>query len=828
MLALLAGLALADTGPARYGPPGHALNPERSRPGARVDELGYSLFASATFSPSGILYPPALAFDALTPADDAPATESGWIWRGVFEAGYLVNAGDADAADFTEFADFDPGPLLGRFAWVGVRPGTGERLSVTGSAPERDDGHARVEYRRPGAFEGGLAYNAIPHTFSSTARVLWDGAGSGMLTLPDGLTPGASTAEQVRAALGGIATRTLALQRRQGGIFGDFELAPRLTLSLNAGTEWRDGERPFGATFAYPTLGQVMETVEPIDYLTHEVDVALRARGRRFQVNLAYSASLFINRTDALVWENPGLSLFPPPFPIERGRTALAPDNRFHQIQADAAVNLPWMNARWTTTLAYNRKRNNDALLPPTISTGSGTINGTPVDLDLWNTVASLSERAADARIDTLLAQTRVSFQPARRLRTRLELRLLDESNDTRFTTFNPLTGEFGTIRIDGGIVFDDGIFQPGLPGELIRIDSLGHETDEFDASLEADWRLLPRTRLGAALALERRDYRRRRRGSTLDRRARLELSDRTGPWASARVSFEQARRSGEAYRSNVLAPFFSTRLDGFTPLFADGTRPLGLDDLRSFDLSSRDQWVVDGQIRFNPGARADLAISGRLDHQDHDAEFGRTQRRQRSANAELSYQLGEHGSAWVYLSFDDHELDAAGINDAGARSADGSAGGDTFPLDRAWLRDLDETNHAAGVGLTRQWGPVLLEADYTFTHARSRREFGFASGLALAGGADPASAGSALPVQRFERHLLRFEARVPVRPNLGLRLFYRFESERIDDPAFDALTEPLVDNQLFLLAGPEDFDAHLIGFMLEFSLGRPADPGPG
>ena len=813
---LIAGALLATSAAGQADKPGNGLYPATPLPGGQVDERGYQLYSRLSFSPSGIQYPLVIERDYLERETGSGEEQPGWVIGGLLELGWLLNAGTTDTASFREFADFSQAPMVGRFAFRAMAPDSGERVSLIGASPGRDDQYFQLEYRRPGNFRIGAWYNQIPHVFSTNAQVLWEGAGSGQLTLPDDLVPGENSPEQVRNALRARPESTLKLERRRAGLFGAIQAAEHLELFFNAGTERRDGERPFGGTFAYPTLGQVAETIEPIDYVTHEIEAGLRFSSKRLHANLAYNGSFFINDTDSLVWENPGLSLFQPPFVVERGRTALPPDNRFHQVKTDIAIVLPVMRGRWTTSLAYNRKRQDDDLLPPTISSGVASLNGTPVDLDLWNTVAALSRTSAGARIRTALVQSEISLQPASRLRTAFEFRLVDERNDTDFPSFNPITGEFGRIPVDGGIVFDDGIFQPGVPGELIRIRNQPHATDELRFQAKADYRLTGRTTIAATASLHEKQFSHRQRDETTDRRIRLQVTDRSGPWASFRAAGEFARRSGDEYDPKPLAGFLSSALDGFVPLFSAGRQPLELADHREFDLASRDQWLADWQLRFRPGERSDIALSGRFVHDDFDAGFGAEAQSRLSANVEWSYRFARDGSAYVYYSFQDHHRDARGINDAGARAADGSAGGPVFPLANRWRQNLDETNHAAGLGLTHQWGRFLFEADYTFGYARTRRGFEFASSAALAGATVPDDAGDDLPGQRFEHHLFNASVRFPLRRRIGARLFYRLESEHVADPAFAGLDDPILDNQLFLLATPEDFTAHVFGIFVE------------
>jgi len=827
-MVIAVGNVAADSGLVGDSIQNNALNYGLLPPGATIEALGLSVIKQTSFSPSGILYP--LVWQNQPPpegdadgrskgSDEQGGTVGAWAFDGLLEFGYLANFGTTDSARFLEFADWDEAPLLSRFALRGDDSVRGQSLRIAGASLGRDDQFVRLDFERHGEFAISGWFNQIPHTFATNARVLWDSAGSGELTLPGDLQPGSVSAQSVRELVFERPESTLKLERKRGGLAVTLTPARSLELFFRSTGEWRDGARGFGGTFNYPTLGQSMETIEPINYFTFDIDTGLRYAGSDYQANLVYNSSYFSNATESLVWENPGLAPFVPDFVPARGRTALAPDNQFHQLNGDIALALPFWNARWTASAAFNRKTQDQRLLPPTISTGTGNNAGTPVDFDLWNTSAALSRPRADARIETFFAQSELALQPLRRLRAALEWRYVDEDNDTNYTAFNPLTGEFGYIPEDGGFLFNDGIFQPGRPGELLRIRNVPHATDEAHLRIQLDYRPSARTRLGLTMSHLEEDHAHRERGEVRDNRIRLQLSERGGPWASLRLSGEYAHRTGDDYIRDPLAPFRTSSLQGFVPRFDDGPEPLELADLRVFDLASRDQYVADLQLRFNPGLRSDLALNASYQHDDFDADFGLRHAERLDANAEWNYQFDSQGSGYVYYSFQSHQREASGINDAGATAADPFAGGEVFPLSNAWRQNLDERQHAVGIGVTRQWNTLLLEADYTFNYTRSELGQEFNTAGALAFGVDPGAARQGLPDQTFEQHVLRLSARYPISERVAARVFYRLEAENIDDFHSDGLDDPVLDNQLFLLTVPEDFTAHVLGLLVEVRL---------
>jgi len=495
-LAGVAPAALAQQPEAMSGPPANQLNPGGASPFLKLAPDGLSLASAVPRTPWGLAY----ALPRLTPEGRAIG-KSGWLFSGFAEAGFIGQFGrNTDAASFREYGDFSEAPTLNRFILNFSRPKSGDYFIAEGIGAGRDDQAFQLRAGRRGKFDVRAFFNSTPHVFSTNARVLWNGAGSGNLTLPAGLTPGASTGDQVKAAFTTIGESKLAVKREKAGLGLTYDYSTATRLFVKFSNEWRRGSRPFGGAFTYPTLGQVTETVEPIDYKTYEISAGIRYHDSRQQANLTYSGSFFRNDIESLTWENPGLSGFPVSFSPPRGRTALAPDNNYHRLRGDYAAALPAIKGNFSANAVYSRARQNSRLLAPTIS--NGRLDGLfgAIDLALWNTTAALSRKTAEAGFDTLLFKSRLTSAPARGWRLTADFRFTDQNNRTDYTALNPLTGEYGYIALDGGlgaiIPKRDGIFRPAVPGSRVRIRNVPFATDTLEAGVAIDYRLSRAARL--------------------------------------------------------------------------------------------------------------------------------------------------------------------------------------------------------------------------------------------------------------------------------------------------------------------------------------------
>ena len=816
-LLAVAETVLADSGRGVDTALGNQLEPAVSIPGAQPHPYGLSPFNRHTRSPSGLRYPDVWQLPELSQIG-AGDWQGGWAT----ELGMLGTSGETDTASFREYGDWDEAPTLHRL-WMRLeKTETGVYVEGLAGAVGRDDQYYRLTAGKYGRFELSGFYHSTPHVFAPNARVLWDGLGSGKLTLPASLTPATSTAAEVQTVFDTIGQNTLALRRDKAGVSLKFQPTRRLELFAQTTSEQRDGTRPFGGAFSYPSLGQVMETIEPIDYRTHDFSAGLRWGGVRQQINVAYAGSVFRNNQESLTWENPGLSTFSPFTPNE-GRFALAPDNDYHNLRIDYGSYLPVWRGRITASASYSSMRQDEALLPPTISSGLLNAGGRLIDLDLWNTVDALSARHADAEINHLPGSTKLTVQPTRKLKLTASLRFRDEDNKTDYSAFNPLTGDYGYIALDGGLgaVFAtrSAVFDPSLPGSRVRIRNVPFEKDEFSAELGASYRVSSKTKLGLSYRHVEIDHAFRERSTVEDDAFRIQLTQRGFPRGSLRVAYEFVRRTGDEYNSNPYEPFYSSSLPGFTPRFPDGNAPHTLSALRKLDLASRDRHLVDVKLQWVLSDASDLSVGGRWEQDNLVADYGLRDTETASLNAEWSLHLATNSTVYLYYSNQIHERNVANINDSFPVGSDPDPGGVVFPLANAWSERIQESNTSIGGGYSHSFERLSLELDYSYGDAESRFDYSFNSPAAFGNLFSEFEAGTRFPDQSFRHHLFQASLRRRIKDRLRLRFLYRFEKEQLGDYHYQGLSDPLVRSDIFLVAVPEDFSVSVFGVMVEASL---------
>lgn len=819
-LLIVTSVWLAMAASARASPPGNTLNPTGLEPSRPIDERGMTLLQDASRrSPGGSLYPHPLEPQTYSPLGS-------WLYSGYAEIGVFWDGGDEDQAYFEKYSDWTDDAFANFLHLDLLNPRSGWYLEFNGGGVGRDDQFYSLDAGRVGWLRLRGSFTQIPHLLARDATVIFEGLGGDSLRLPAGLTPGANSEADLDAALATTGQSTIKTKRDRTRIALDLKLRPDLNLFAGYDFVSRRGERAYGGAFSFPpvgsTFGGVVESAEPVDQHTHNVSGGLSYSNEFVEGNVAYYGSFFRNQDNALVFENP-LRIGAPGSPlIERARFALPPDNDWHNIKGDVAISLPF-RSRLTSTVSWGTMRQDDDLLPPTVN--SVVIPGGPftVDLGNWNTTAALSQTQSDARIDTLLVDTALYLNPWKPLRFKARLRYYDQDNDTDYTALNPQTGEYGYIVEDGGeavvIPRVNGVYvdAPGFPGGKWKIRSVPYGHTRTDYELGVTYRPVAHTTLELRFGHQviDRDYRQRDR--TREDRIELDLTTRRLSWATLHLAYEYAGRDGGSYDLNVLDPFFTTSLPGYTPP-PPGDSPAGLRQLRRDDLANRRQQIFDARVNFLIGDTMDLHLSGRYRSDDYrGSDYGLRWQRTGSMNLEWNFQPSARTDVYLFGSVERRHSEISNIRGDLAGS-DPDAGGAVYPFVNAWDLDSDSwsVGFGAGGGVTLRPG-LSLEVDYSLVDTREEVDYAFNSAGALAGSVSPAQAGTSFPDLRTQDQILETSLRWAFSERLAARLYYRYQRATIRNWLQRDLV-PLDDQRLFFAHIDESYEVSIYGVTLQLS----------
>ncbi len=808
----------ADSGATGYGDPGSALNPTGLPLTLSRDPNGLSQLDEITRTPTGLLYPIPYLYPPLTRSKSDPDWWSlGWV-----EMGGLGSFGRTRSAEFEKYSDWSDGIVATNLGYYGENRKTAWYVEGFAQNLGRSDQYYQLKFGRYGAFNVTAFFDSIPHLYSTEVRSIWNGAGSGNLTLKDGLTPAGSTPAQVSAVAAAVAPTSLQVTREKAGVSLNYTPYEDWQMFVQLSNEWRDGTQPISATFGYPFQNGATQIIQPIHYRTFDVTGALRYKDEDFQANLTYTGSFFHNQTASLTWENPGLTsnTSPGAYIPPQGRLSLPPNNDYNSIKADATALLS-PEARVSASLSYSLMEQNERLLAPTVNDGTIQGVGTTIDLNLWNTTAALSQVRAGAEIAAFNAFAQFQYTYSPDLSFLFEIRDRNEDNRTNYLAFNPLTGQYGYIAIDGGLApfipSLSGVYEPMVPGSLVQIRNMPFANDDLKESAKADYRLSTHSKLEVSYTHDAVAHSIREVPDSDDHIGRIQL-DMTGyEWGSVRLSYAFADRVGSDYQSNPYTAYYTSALPGYIPLTSQGDPPFALSALRKFDVADRHEHTFHGQANYIVTPKTDLQLTSDFKLDDYDAQYGLRSTASYDVNLAFNYQMSVDTVFTGFASYQNQNRAASNINPTGQGNS-GDPGSPGYPLANAWSETLDSNNYTLGLTARHRWRDVTFNVNYTFVHSVNAIHYTYASTGAFFDLLTPEQAGNAFPDITFDAHALQANALWEYSPALTYRLFYQFAYENIDDFHYNGLTS-VINNNIYLGVRPEDFSAHTVGVFVQYTL---------
>jgi len=235
-----------------------------------------------------------------------------------------------------------------------------------------------AEGGKQGSYKLLFKYDESPNRIWSGAQTPFIGAGGTSLTLPAGFAAATTGAMPLAGQMNSVDLGTL---RKQVGVGASWIPASNWETAFNVRHETREGNKLTSGSFFVNST----QLVEPVDYVTDQVDASASYATKKFQLKFAYYGSKFQNHDDSLTWANPyGTAAFLGAFPgAAAGQLALPPDNQFHQVSASAGYQFS-DKTRLSGDIAYGRMTQNDSFLPygTAFAGPGGSLNGRAKTLD--------------------------------------------------------------------------------------------------------------------------------------------------------------------------------------------------------------------------------------------------------------------------------------------------------------------------------------------------------------------------------------------------------------------------------------------------------------
>lgn len=242
---------------------------------------------------------------------------------------------------------------------------------------------------KQGSYELRAHYQQIPRYMGYGTVTPYQGVGSDTLTLPPDWQSQAFEPARLRS------------KRQTWGAGLSVKFGGAWKFQADAERQTRDGTRTFGGGL-FAVSGALFPA--PVDYTTDLINSGLEYNGRRGQLRFEFIGSDFDNDSHSVTWDNP----FATGWGDEVSRSALAPDNKYHQFSLVGAYRFT-PRFRISGKAATGRIKQNDPFLPYTMNPGyddlalpRASLDG-KVDTSVYNLAGRVYWRVAD-RLDLTAA----------------------------------------------------------------------------------------------------------------------------------------------------------------------------------------------------------------------------------------------------------------------------------------------------------------------------------------------------------------------------------------------------------------------------------------
>ena len=835
------GNSLDPTGWATFNPP---------------DPAGMSyLHADQLRMPTGSLYP----YPRQAP-DEQAFGNGDWLYTGYLELGYLHTSGNHNDEFLQMYSDWRNG-AAGMLAFSAYNRKTAQYVEVRGSRISDKDQYYRLRAGQYGDYRIEAFYRDIPHTLSTTAYPLWNGAGNTDLTLPAGLVPG-STQAQVAAVEAARPRQTLQVTRQSEGVSWEGVLSRNWIGYAGVTTEHRSGDRDWGGPmfFSYVftsmgpggpgtpgtpgALGGQYETVRPVDFTTTDINIGLRNKGGAsgWLFNFTGAGSFFRDHASTLSYAAPFAVLPGTTAAITGGTWSLEPDNNYYNMRLEASHPRKFWRGDFSISAAYGSMRQNAPLqspLSPLYCPSGQSIGTTGIACVDWNTTAALSQQNGDARIDTGLLNLRLNFRPTAKLSWYANLRWYDEDNMTRYTMYNPLTGQYGYVPENGSeslITGETELFQSGNPlyqSNFAQIASIPFSYDDHKAELGGSYRINPDNTLGASYVFDRQTPHPRERTYINDQHLKLSWDTKVFGDATLRFSYEYEKRGGSRYNSDPYGNWYSPAQPGYvTP--ALGYIEWTVAQMYKYDMSDLEASKLKAILTVPLRQTATLTTTLYGNRNRYGADIGRQSFDTTGADVSWDWAPSAITSMSAYASIESTRLKQGNVNDNEALigtspdQSDPNFGSPMFPYANYWTATDTERDANVGAHFNHTFSPrVRLDLNYDYSYSRGLNSYNYASLAAISATYQPiltaADVGNSFPPNVYRMQKLTANLNLALTRRVGLRLYGEYEYGNFADWNYSGFTTPadlVIGNRVFTDLGPQPhWHATVVGAFMTLKL---------
>lgn len=670
-------------------------------------------------------------------------------------------------------------------------------LEIVGRNLGLDSRSLDVEGGIQGNFGLSFSYSELPHLRNQDFKTPYDGAGTTRLTAPGGLTAWAATIDNVpgggitNPVVGNVVLTTWMSQL--GANMKPFEvrtdrkdLALGLTKMLPAGWDVelsyknnkKDGTKLKGAPLQVAGGGSrgVALIPDPIDYTDNQFSLLARYMGEKLQVQLGYSASIFKNGVNSVVFDNlfyyaanaAGGNML-------TGQLGSMPDNEFHQVSALAGYTLS-KDTRLSGSVAIGRMTQNEAFLPYTSQTVVG--------------LAALPTSSLNGKVFTKHIDFKLTTKLTKSVKLVAGYRYDDKDNKTPVNQFKYQTADNTALATYAG----------NATQSTWRMNTPLSKTKQVLFG-DLDFHLSKATALKVGYDYDHIKHTYEPTAGDSEHTYKAELKHQFNETASGGIAYAYSDRKSKTYDGGLaLQPTYTsvylaslcvipntfvyngvvTACTAAAAATGSTTPWLETPALRKSFLTDRKRDKLRAYANVAPSERLDLQFGGSYSSEifpEAETGFGLTTARALSLNFDAALKATDKVTATFFLGYDNSSMEQRGHNTQTtniARQNNTAAfwaarGANTSNQDISWTSGLGFTVKPGGA---YEWGGKL-------SHASSKGGTSFhdqGTGLNIL----------AMPDSSSRRTRLDLFSKYEMQKNLAVNLNYAYERFKSSDWAYD------------------------------------------
>ncbi|NNK32932.1 MAG: MtrB/PioB family decaheme-associated outer membrane protein [Xanthomonadales bacterium] len=543
----------------------------------------------------------ALSLGNPLPADEMPAAPDTSTWECklcLVSQGWMGDWGlgliyvDDPTPKFADWRGLDDDWFIEASGQSSYRSEAGNYFDITGRNLGLESRVLEARGGKQGTYELRARYQEVPRYLGHGTVSPYTGVGTDQLTLADDWAEASSFQP--------VALKT---KRKTLGAGLTVDLGRNWRFIADVERQEKKGTRTFGGGI-FAVNGALFPA--PVDYTTQLIDLGLEYTGSIGGLRLGFSGSDFSNGNDSVTWDNP----FVLGFGDDVSRSALAPDNKFYQVNLAGAVRFG-NRVRLSGKFSTGEIEQDELFLPYSIN---------PAFEDRL-----LPRDSLDGKVELAMANVagRLNIKLADRVDLTAQYRWDERDNQTPVDTYEPVLLEV-------------------FPSSARSNRPYGYEREQGWAELRFRARYNLRLNLGIKSDERERTYQEVFRTEETSYWGDVQFM----PWAwlDARLKLERSQRDADPSMQQGN--------------FGRPEHPL----MRKFYMADRDRDRVLVELYLMPTERFDFGVTYYTTDDDYDETvIGLRESEESSISFNLNYVISDKHTIYGFFTRDEIEAEIAG-----------------------------------------------------------------------------------------------------------------------------------------------------------------------